>query len=83
MKEHWTDKLNEQVRLRLCECRNIKADLPVLVNTRWAWYKEQGKDKQGFKKEDALVDVLELLDCNSQWDLADLTREEYDLLKKE
>ena len=76
----WTDKLSGEVYRRLCECRNTKADLPLLVNARWDYYKEIGKDKQGFKKEDALVFVLELLDANSQWMLADITRDEYNAL---
>ena len=78
----WTDKLSGDVYDRLCHCRNTKADLPALVNAKWMHYKEQGKDKQGFTKEDALVSVLELLDSNSQWELADLTKDEYDELKR-
>ena len=42
----WTDKLSGEVYTRLCECRNTKADLPLLVNARWDYYKEIGKDKQ-------------------------------------
>jgi len=43
--------------------------------------KEQGKDKLGFTKEDALISVLELLDCNSQF--FDLTTDEYKELWEE
>ena len=67
---------------RLCACSNTKEDLPYLVNIRWMWMQSKGKDKQGFTKEDALVDILEWLDCNGQWELGDLTREEYDDLKQ-
>ena len=67
---------------RLCECHNTKEDLPYLVNIRWMWMQHKGKDKEGFTKEDALVQVLEWLDSNNQWQLADLTREEYDVLKQ-
>ena len=67
---------------RLCACANTKEDLPYLVNIRWVWMQSKGKDKQGFTKEDALVQILEWLDCNDQWQLADLTREEYDELKQ-
>lgn len=63
--EPWTNKLPEEVARRLENCRTIKADLPALVNARWLRYKELGKDAEGFTKEDALVSVLELLDCNS------------------
>lgn len=79
----WTDRLPGEVYGRLCNCKNRKEDLPVLVNAKWAWLKEQGKDKEGFTKEDALVQVLELLDCNGQWVLADLSKDEYDELKAE
>ena len=82
-KSTWTDKLSGDVYHRLCECRTRKEDLPMLVNVRWAWLKGQGKDKQGYTKEDALVQILEYLDCNDQWRLADLTVEEYDELKRE
>ena len=81
----WTEYLKEtrsDVYGRLCDCHNTKEDLPALVNSRWEWMKENGKDKEGFTKEDALVQVLEWLDSNNQWQLADLTREEYDELKQ-
>ena len=78
----FTDMLDEKVSLRLAECRTHKEDIPILVNTRWMWMKENGKDKEGFTKEDALIDILECLDCNGQWRLADITREEYDELKR-
>lgn len=65
---------------RLCECNNIKDDIQYLVNIRWLWLISKGKDKEGFTKEDALVDILEWLDSNGQWELADLTRDEYDQL---
>ena len=81
----FTDLLKEKkpdVYGRLCSCSNTKEDLPYLVNIRWMWMQNKGKDKDGFTKEDALVDILEWLDSNSQWQLADLTREEYDELKR-
>jgi arsenate reductase-like glutaredoxin family protein len=55
-----------------------KSDIQELVNAEWLLYKEIGKDKKGFTKEDALVAILELLDCNSL--CFDLTKEEYDSL---
>lgn len=72
---NWTDRLPEDVHARLCDCRTQKKDLPALVNAKWIRYKEQGKDKKGFTKEDALVAILELLDCNGCY--IDLTDEEY------
>lgn len=75
-RKNWTSNLPADVYLRLCECRNTRDDLPILVNTRWAWMKDKEKF-DGFTKEDALVYVLELLDCNSQWELADVSEDEY------
>lgn len=72
----WTDTLNSAVYERLCNCRSRKSDIKELVQARWAWMKRTGKDKQGFTKEDALVDVLDLLDSNNQY--TDLTRDEWD-----
>jgi len=72
----WTDNLPHDVYIRLGECRNTKKDIEILVNTRWAWMKTQEEYKE-CEKEDALIYILELLDCNSQYELADLTVDEY------
>ena len=80
-KKSWIDYLPSDVLSRLSACRTIKHDLPVLVNARWAWMKDQ-KKYEGFTKEDALVCVLELLDCNNQLELADLSEDEYNDLKR-
>lgn len=80
MKKNWKDNLSNEVYDRLCNCRTIKADLPELVNAKWLRYKDLGKAEQGFTKEDALVAVLELLDCNSCY--IDLTTAEYNALCK-
>lgn len=74
--KNWIDNLTSTVYDRLCHCRTIKADLPELVNAKWLSYIESGKADRGFTKEDALVAILELLDCNSCY--IDLTKEEYD-----
>lgn len=76
MKKTWMDNLSSGVCERLGACRTVKADLPELVNAKWLSYQENGKAEKGFTKEDALVAVLELLDCNSCY--FDLTRDEYD-----
>lgn len=78
MKKKWTDNLTNAVYDRLCHCRTIRADLPELVNAKWLSYIENGKADRGFTKEDALVDILDLLDSNSQY--LDLTKEEYEEL---
>ncbi len=72
----WTDFMSSDVYERLCACRTIKADLPELVGAMWTAYQKDGKAARGFTKEDALVLVLEILDCNSCF--FDLTKEEYD-----
>ena len=71
----WTDYLPEAVYTRLCNCQTLKTDLPVLVSAKWRDYVKAGKDKAGFTKEDALISVLELLDCNSCG--IELTKDEY------
>lgn len=83
MKTNWTKYLSNDVYMRLCECRTIKSDLPALVNAKWLDMKDKGKDKEGWTKEDALVNVLELLDCNSISWTWDLTKDEYNELKGE
>ena len=81
MKIKWTDNLPEDVYNRLCNCCSRKSDLETLVNVKWAAMVEGGKKAQGFTKEDALVSILDLLDCNGQF--FDLTPAEYDALKHE
>ena len=77
---NWTERLSKDVVERLEDCRTIKSDLPALVNAKWGHYKDLGKEKHGLTKEDALVAVLELLDCNSC--SFDLTIDEYNDLCK-
>ncbi len=76
----WTERLKPDVLERLEHCRSRKSDVPDLVNAKWALLKQEGKDKEGFTKEDALVSVLELLDCNGQDIGAELTVDEYNEL---
>lgn len=74
----WLKHLSADVFARLCSCQTARTDLPELVNAKWLSYKEDGKAEQGFTKEDALVAVLEHLDCNSQ--SFDLAADEYNNL---
>lgn len=78
MKLNWTNRLPVDIYRRLCECRNLKKDVRPMMEARWAEMVERGKDKEGFTKEDALVDVLDHLDWNNQW--FDFTQEEYQAL---
>lgn len=74
MKKRWVDYLSEDVYIRLGECRTTKADLPELVKCRWATM------EYPFTKEDALIQVIELLDANG-CDM-ELTTDEWNELKK-
>lgn len=74
----WTENLPADIYTRLCNCKTRKEDLQTLVNAKWRAYKEEGKEKRRFTKEDALIEILELLDCNSI--IIDLTEEEYNEL---
>ena len=77
----WYEYLPGDVYMRLCNCRSRRDDLQTLVNCKWYAMKEAGKDKAGFTKEDALVQILDLLDMNGQF--CDISRAEYDALKSE
>lgn len=79
MIKSWHELLNADVGRRLEMCISHRSDIPFLVNAKWSFMKERGKDKEGFTKEDALISILELLDCNGQY--FDLTKDEYDELK--
>ena len=58
-RKKWVEFLPEDVYQRLANCNSMKSDIPVLVNAKWRSYRESSKDKQGFTKEDALIEVLE------------------------
>lgn len=73
--------LTSDCHLRLCECRSTKEDIPQLVNSVWLWWNENGKSKTK-TKADAVVYIMELLDANSQWELADLSIDEFNELSK-
>lgn len=74
----WTDRLSSEVHNRLCACTGRREDIRPLVDARWLSMKEEGKDKDGFTREDALIQVLDLLDSNGRY--FDLTRAEYSSL---
>ncbi len=73
--------LTSDCYLRLCECRSRKKDIPQLVNSVWLWWKETGKSETR-TKADAVVYIMELLDANSQWELADLSVDEFNELSR-
>jgi len=80
MLKGWLKYLSEDVYNRLCNCTSKKSDLPELCKAKWRAYKDAGKDQHGFTEEDAIVAVLEHLDCNGC--CYDLTNDEYEELKK-
>lgn len=79
--KRWTDYLPHDVYIRLEECNTTKTDLPILVNAKWNWAKDTGH-YDSYTKEDFLLDVLELLDCNGLADVTELTLEDWQKLTK-
>lgn len=71
---YWTDNLPYEVHARLANCKSRREDIPTLTAVKWRWMCDKGMHTKGFTKEDALVSVLELLDCNGQF--FDLTADE-------
>ena len=74
-KKKWTDYLSEEVYVRLCECRTIKADIPELVESKWKTM------EYPYTKEDALIWIIDLVYMNDCF--IELTTEEWDELIKE
>ena len=77
----WFNYLPYNVRLRLVECRTTKTDLPILLDAKWQWAYDTGR-YNGYTKEDILVDILDLLDCNGLDSVTELTIEEWRNLTK-
>ena len=69
----WTDYLPSDVRQRLANCRSSRRDIEFLTQAKWNVLKTKGPE---YTPEDALVEVLDLLDANGQF--IDLTKAEYD-----
>jgi len=82
LKGKWTDYIPDgNVYDRLRNCKSRKSDVPTLLEARWLYYRFNGLDCNGFTMGDALVDVLEILDCNGVY--VDLTHEEWAMLTGE
>lgn len=77
----WLDYLSYNVRLRLAQCQTTKGDLSMLLDAKWQWAQDTGK-YNGYTKEDILVDILDLLDCNGLDSVTELTQEEWNNLVK-
>ena len=77
MKYVWNDNWRSELEsndylcyIRLCECRNTHNDMIKMAKmmyrfNRWA------------DPEDCLIRMMEWMDMNSQWELADLTQDEF------
>ena len=72
-RSQWGDSLPDDVWNRLCHCRSRKEDILPLAQAKWTYLDSKNRK---YCKEDALVCVIEHLDCNGQ-DF-ELTREEWD-----
>ena len=86
MKNAWNDNWRSELEsndylcyIRLCECRNNRQDMIKMAKlmfkyNRWA------------DPVDCLIRMMEWLDMNSQWEIADLTQKEFnealDFIKK-
>lgn len=77
----WLDYLPYNVDMRLANCQTTKNDLPILLDAKWRWMQDTGR-YNGRTKEDALVDILDLLDCNGLGNVTELTMEEWKNLTK-
>lgn len=71
--ERWIDLLDRDVYRRLANCCSKKRDIIPLTQAKWAVLRNTPGN---WSREDALIQVLELLDSNSQ--PIDLTKDEYD-----
>lgn len=73
----WTDYLPRNVFNRLASCLTTRGDIPILVWAKWQHAQDTGKSTT---KEDCLIDILELLECNGLENVTELTQEEWDEL---
>lgn len=81
----WTNSIPLDVYMRLCDCQTTKEDLPILVKAKWSHTDKEpthGAFKGPYTKEDALIDILEMLDCNGLDNVTELTQEEWEELVK-
>ena len=67
----WSD-LDPAIYTRLCECRNLKSDISPLARSYFRH--KQSTSPGAYTPADALADVLDWLDSNSQY--FDLTTDE-------
>lgn len=74
-KIYWEKELDEDTYIRLCECRNTRKDLITLSKVV--------KKVRGVSSEEALETMLEWVgDWNGQYEVTDLTDEQYERILK-
>lgn len=71
----WLDYLPHNVYLRLAQCQTTRSDLPILLDAKCQWAQDTG-NYNGYTKDEMLVDILDLLDCNGLGIVTELTTEE-------
>ncbi len=57
--------------IRLCECRNVQSDVVKMAKLMYKYNKEK------FDPVDCLIRMLEWMDMNGQWEIADLTQKQF------
>lgn len=72
----WLDYLPYNVRLRFVQCQTTKGDLSILLDAKWQWAQDTGHYR-GYTKDDILIGILDLLDCNGLNNITELTTEEW------
>lgn len=71
--DNWRSELETndyRCYIRLCECRNTRTDMIKMAKLMY-------KYNNWAMPEDCLIRMMEWLDINSQWDVVDLTKEEF------
>ena len=72
--DNWRSELESKDYLcyiRLCECRNTRNDMIKMAKLMYRF-------NSWADPEDCLIRMMEWMDMNSQWELADLTQKEFD-----
>ena len=72
--DNWRSELeskNYLCYIRLCECRNTQKDIITMATLMYKYNKEK------FNPEDCLIRMLEWVDMNGQWEIADLTQKQF------
>ena len=72
--DNWRDELETndyRCYIRLCECRNTQHDMIKMAKLMYK-YNKHWRDP-----EDCLIRMMEWLDMNGQWAIADLTQKQF------